>query len=331
MKVGLTLGKFAPLHRGHQFLIETALREMDRVVVMVYGAAETGVPLSKRAGWIRALYPTVEIIEAPDGPLTVGYTPEIKAMHDRYILSRLEGRRITHFYSSEPYGEHVSLALGAADRRVDDARRRFPVSATQVRSDPWLNRRFLDPVVYRDLITKVVFLGAPSTGKTTLAEALALRYETVWMPEYGREYWDAHQLERRLSSAQLVEIAEEHRRREDALILDSKRVFFVDTDASTTRLFSLHYHGTCDPRLDALADEAAARYDLFFLCEDDIPYSDTEDRSGEVNRTMFQQWVRADLARRGIDAVRLNGSLEQRMQRADEVIASVTGEPVRGA
>jgi HTH-type transcriptional regulator, transcriptional repressor of NAD biosynthesis genes len=322
MKVGLTLGKFAPLHRGHQLLIETALREMDRVVVMVYGAPETHQPLPKRAGWIRALYPGVEVIEAPDGPLTVGYTPEITAVHDRYILSRLDGRRITHFYSSEPYGEHVSRALGAVDRRVDEARKRVPVSATQVRSDPWLHRRFIDPIVYRDLIVKVALLGGPSTGKTTLAAALARRHQTVWMPEYGREYWEAHQSERRLSIAQLVEIAEEHRRREDALIADARKLFFVDTDASTTRLFSLHYHGASDPRLDLLAEEAASRYDVFLLCEDDIPYSDTEDRSGEANRAMFQQWVREDLERRGLEAVSLYGTIEQRMRRADEVIAS---------
>ena len=28
-KVGFTIGKFAPLHKGHQYLIETALKEMD--------------------------------------------------------------------------------------------------------------------------------------------------------------------------------------------------------------------------------------------------------------------------------------------------------------
>ena len=26
-KIGFTIGKFAPLHKGHQFLIETALKE----------------------------------------------------------------------------------------------------------------------------------------------------------------------------------------------------------------------------------------------------------------------------------------------------------------
>ena len=35
---GLTLGKFAPFHKGHQFLIETALSQMDEVIAIIYNA-----------------------------------------------------------------------------------------------------------------------------------------------------------------------------------------------------------------------------------------------------------------------------------------------------
>ncbi|WP_144530121.1 adenylyltransferase/cytidyltransferase family protein, partial [Peribacillus simplex] len=35
-KLGLTLGKFAPLHKGHQFMIETALQEVDELIVVIY-------------------------------------------------------------------------------------------------------------------------------------------------------------------------------------------------------------------------------------------------------------------------------------------------------
>ena len=100
--VGLTLGKYAPLHRGHQLVMETALAEMEHVIVVIYDCPEvTSVPLPVRAAWIRRLYPQVEVIEAWDGPLQVGDTPEIRRMHEEYILALLDGRRVTHFYSSE--------------------------------------------------------------------------------------------------------------------------------------------------------------------------------------------------------------------------------------
>ena len=86
-RVGLTLGKFAPLHRSHQHLIETALAETERLVVLIYDCPEViAVPLGVRAAWIRRLYPQVEVIEAVDGPQQVGSAPEITRAHDAYIL-----------------------------------------------------------------------------------------------------------------------------------------------------------------------------------------------------------------------------------------------------
>jgi phosphopantetheine adenylyltransferase len=117
-RVGLTLGKYAPLHRGHQLVIDTALAEMKHVIVVIYDCPEvTSVPLPVRAAWIRRLYPPVEVIEVWDGPLQVGDTPEIMRMHEEYILGLLAGRRVTYFYSSEFYGAHMSAALGAVDGR----------------------------------------------------------------------------------------------------------------------------------------------------------------------------------------------------------------------
>lgn len=321
MSTALTLGKFAPLHKGHQHVIERALAENDHLIVLIYDAPEfTPIPLPRRAGWIRALYPQAEVIECWDGPMEVGDTPEIKRMHEAYILGRLQGRKIDRFYSSEFYGEHVSQALGAQDCRVDPTRAAIPVSGTAIRENPFAHRANLDPVVYWDLVTKVVFLGAPSTGKTTLVQALAERYNTVWMPEYGREYWEEHQSERRLIPEQLVEIAEGHREREERIVMEANRFLFIDTDATTTRQFALYYHGFALPRLEDMARGTLQRYDVFILCEDDIPYDDTWDRSGEVSRKVFQKQIVEDLTLRKIPFVRVGGALEVRVERVGEVL-----------
>ena len=37
-------------------------------------------------------------------------------------------------------------------------------------------------------IVKVVLFGPESTGKTTLSKQLSKHYNTVWAPEYAREY-----------------------------------------------------------------------------------------------------------------------------------------------
>ena len=316
MRTGLTLGKFAPLHKGHQYLIERALEQVDRLIVIVYGCPDLiPVPLSRRAGWIRELYPGIEVIEAPDGPLEVGKTRTVMRRHEEYILRRLAGRRITHFFSSEFYGEHVSRALGARDCRIDEARVRVPISASQIRLHYFAHRRWLDDLVYRSLVTKVLFLGAPSTGKTTLARTMAERLGTNWMPEYGHTYWLEHAVDRRLSPQQLVHIAQEHMQREDRLLDTSDRFLFVDTSALTTFHFALDYHGFALPALQEMARISEDRYDHVFLCDDDIPYADTWDRSGAGHRSGFQEMIREDLKTRSISHVLLQGDLETRVER----------------
>ena len=171
-----------------------------------------------------------------------------------------------------------------------------------------------------ETIIRVVFLGAPSTGKTSLCKALAEKYKTVWMPEYGREYWIEHQRNRRLSPQQLVEIAEGHIEREDRLLPAANRFLFVDTEAIVTYHFALDYHGKALPRLEALADASGQRYDIFFICEPDIPYDDTWERSGAQHRARFQEQIRADLVRRGIRFVSLRGTLQERVAQVVAVL-----------
>lgn len=320
MRRGLTLGKFAPFHRGHQMLLETALAEMDELVVMVYATDVTEVPLQVRAGWIRDLYPKVRIIEAWDGPDGYGDTPEIRSEQETYILRKLNGLRITHFYSSEFYGNHVSQALDAVDRRVDEARVVIPISGTDLRADYFTGREYLAPRVYKDLITKVCFMGAPSTGKTTLARTMAVRHNTKWMPEYGAEYWLEHQIDRRITLDQFEEIAPEHNRREDILTLESRKYLFCDTNPITTYVFAKDYHGCAGRVLTQLAREAERRYDLFILCDTDIPYAETWDRSGDQKRKWFQDQIVGDLAERRVPFFRVNGALEERIAQVDAIL-----------
>ncbi len=319
--VGLILGKFAPLHRGHQLLIETALAEVGHVIVVIYDSPKaTPIPLTVRAQWIRRLHPRVEVIEGWGGPPDTGLTREIMDIQESYILKLLGGRSVTHFYSSEAYGEHMSRALGAVNRIVDEARCRVPVSATRIREDAFRHREFLSPVVYRDLIVNIVFVGAPSSGKTTISQRLASEYQTVWMPEYGREYWMEHQVDRRLTLDQLAEIAEGHISREDDMLLKANRILFTDTNAITTFVFSLSYHGCASERLTRLAEAGEKRYDLVFLCDIDIPYDDTWDRSGEVERRNFQQQIIADLKVRRIPYILLSGTIDERCATVRSVV-----------
>lgn len=319
-KIGLTLGKYAPFHKGDEYVVKTMLREMDEVIVVIYDTPVTPIPLHIRAGWIRSLFPDVTVVEAWDGPDGYSNDREHEIREEQYILGLLGGKQITAFYSSEFYGEHMSKALGCVDRRVDEARSAVPVSATIIRENPFQYRHYISDAVYRDLIVKAVFLGAMSTGKSTIAEALAKRYHTTFTSEYGRDYWTEHQIDRRISLEAFDEIAVGHIRREEEAFLSANRYCFVDTNAITTYMFALDYHGRAPELLTRLALENAMRYDLFFLCEDDIPYDDTWDRSGDQKRHIFHKQIIADLHMRRIPFISLKGNLETRIRRVGEVL-----------
>ena len=42
-------------------------------------------------------------------------------------------------------------------------------------------------------VVRVAILGAESSGKSTLASALAARHHSLWVPEFLREFVDTHQ------------------------------------------------------------------------------------------------------------------------------------------
>jgi NadR type nicotinamide-nucleotide adenylyltransferase len=291
--------------------------------VVVYDDPEvTPVPLNIRAGWIRKLYPTVEVIEGVNAPNAMGNTPEIEKIQEDYILGLLKGKKITHFFSSEFYGNHMSKALGAMNREVDRKRIAIPTSGTAIRENLFLNKKYLSPIVYKDLVNNIVFLGAPSTGKTTLVKKLAEEFKTVGMPEFGKEYWEKHQVNRRLTLEQLVEIAEGHLEREDKIMYEANEYLFTDTNAITTYLFSLYYHGKAKDKLTELAIMAEKRYDRVFVCDTDIPYEDTWDRSGDANRKEIQDQILKDLDDRKITYSILSGSVKERIEKVKNTLAS---------
>lgn len=319
--IGLFIGKFAPFHKGHEFAVESALKEVNDLTIVIYNSSETtNVPLNIRSNWIKTLFPSVNVIEAWDGPPETGYTAEIKKKQENYILNLLGKKKITHFYSSEKYGEHMSAALNAKNRTIDLNREKIPISATEIRKDPFKCRKYLDPVVYRDLIANIVFMGGPSTGKSTIAEEMAKEFKTEFMEEYGREYWDNNNVDRRLTLKQLTELAEGHIEREDKCLGKANKYLFTDTNAITTYLFSLYYHGKADPKLKNIAEKCIKRYDLVFLCDTDIPYDDTEDRSGEVNREMMQKQTIDYLTKHKIPYMILKGDLNKRMEKVKKIL-----------
>ncbi len=324
---GLVLGKFAPLHRGHQYLIETARSQVGRLYVLVYeDEGLSKAPLTTRARWVRYLYPDVTVIEGHGSPTCTGMDEQTKRTQDEYLrkVARDNDVRFTHFFASEKYVEHVAAALGATPVMVDQERLREPISATRIRDNPHGMKAWLHPYVYRDLVEKVVFLGAESTGKSTLAARLAEVYQTTHVPEYGRAYWlENRDAAGKLGALDMVAIAAGHRMMEDMACEVANRYCFIDTNALTTRLFARAYGVETPLLLSYWADQCVSRYRHVFVCDTDIPYEQDGTRGSVVGQAYQQQAVINDLYHRGIEYHLLRGTVEKRVA---QVVAAL-GEP----
>lgn len=154
-KIGFTIGKFAPFHKGHQYLIETALKEMDKMIVVVYDTDLINIETEKRAEWIKKLYPSVEIKFAHNPPSQYGLDEESVNIQMKYLSKIIEDEKPTHFYSSEKYGASVAKYMNLVDRRVDNERKNVPIRAEIIRKNIEENKKWLEDEVYKDYKNKI--------------------------------------------------------------------------------------------------------------------------------------------------------------------------------
>ena len=101
MKIGFTIGKFAPLHKGHQYLIEKALQEMDKFYVIIYETKVTKISLETRASWIQKIYPEVNIIYAKNPPSTYGLDEKSVKIQTDYLKEKVKISQLLKQYLKE--------------------------------------------------------------------------------------------------------------------------------------------------------------------------------------------------------------------------------------
>ncbi|MCG8235109.1 ATP-binding protein [Tenacibaculum finnmarkense] len=170
-------------------------------------------------------------------------------------------------------------------------------------------------------LVKVVLFGPESTGKTTLSGQLARHYNTVWTPEFAREYLqDKWNNERKICEQKdIIPIAEGQIKLENELSKKADKILICDTDLLETKVYSEEYYGGF---VDANLDEAAIKntYDIYFLTYIDTPWEadDLRDKPGE-RLEMFTAFENT-LIKYKRPYILLKGDKETRLKKAVEII-----------
>lgn len=129
------------------------------------------------------------------------------------------------------------------------------------------------------MLKKIVILGPESTGKSTLCSLLAAHYNTLWVPEYAREYLTIHGTAYTYDS--LLDIAKgqvalEERYTQQLTLQQPPAatppaLLFIDTDMHVMKVWCEFVYGKCH---QWILDQIVARtYDLFLLCDTDLPWA----------------------------------------------------------
>ena len=166
-------------------------------------------------------------------------------------------------------------------------------------------------------VIKVVLFGPESTGKTTLSRQLARHYNTVWAPEYAREYlqkkWNNER--KTCENSDILPIAIGQMEIENRLAKKADKVLICDTDLLETKVYSEEYYGGfVDPLLDDAA--IANSYDLYFLTYIDTPWEEDDLRDRPALRIeMFNAFEHA-LKKYHRPYILLQGNKETRLKTA---------------
>lgn len=170
------------------------------------------------------------------------------------------------------------------------------------------------------IISKIALFGPESTGKTTLARQLADHFQTVWAPEFARDYlqqkWDVSK--QICEPEDLLPIAIGQTKLENEALLTANHFLFCDTCLLVTKVFSEIYYNFCDPVLDKAARKH--KYDLFFLTDIDMPWEKDDLRDAPQDRENTFAIFRQALIDNNKPYITLSGNAEARLKKAVKII-----------
>ncbi len=192
------------------------------------------------------------------------------------------------------------------------------------------------------MLKKIVIIGPESTGKSTLCTQLAAHYNTLWCPEYAREYLLKHGMNYTfddlltIAKGQLAledKYAEEVQKSEMRKVLPDKssglpvfpssRLLFVDTDMYVMKVWCEFVFGKCHRFI--LEQIIERKYDLYLLCNIDLPWvsDDLREYPDLASRQKLYSIYKDIMINQSVPWVDIHGDHEQRLTKAIEGVNKI--------
>ena len=177
-------------------------------------------------------------------------------------------------------------------------------------------------------LKKIVLLGPESTGKTTLCQQLAKHFDTLWVEEYARHYLNTNGKEYTksdidnivLGQIQNEEATTQLLHKNISPYLQQSATLFIDTDLYVLKIWSEIAFNHCNNKI--LNEIASRKYDLYLLCEPDIPWEKDalREHPDEKIRTKIFHHYKDAMIHQHVPWQIINGKYEERLARAIDAV-----------
>ena len=321
MSRGLILGKFMPPHAGHVTLINAARALVDELTILVCSLPGDPISSDKRRSWMEELFPDCRICEHSDpAPEDPDADPEFWPIWEKIVACH-HPEPIDYIFAGESDGAELARHVGG---RFVPLGTRFlgadrdgigGLSGSAVRGAPWRYWNYLPRPVRLHYGLTVCLHGIESVGKSTLAERLAVHYQTTLVGEYGRSHCETHGTDCREEDLMLIGKAQQAMI--DAARPWANRLLIADTDALMTAAWSQMMIGympdqmLCHPKAD-----------LYLMLAPDAPFVDDGTRVYKTaeKRDQFHRIARDALVLSRTNFIEVKGSWDERFEAAVSAI-----------
>lgn len=171
-------------------------------------------------------------------------------------------------------------------------------------------------------LIKIVLTGPESSGKTTLAKALAEHYQVPLVPEYAREYLENIGLA--YTQNDLLQIAKGQAKLKAEYLAQNPSILISDTDQVVMKVWSEVRFQTCHPWIIEQLNQSDTH--LYILCQPDIPWEYDALREDETSRDMLYERYLETLEQFQLPYLEVGGALSKRCQIALETIQQLQKE-----
>ncbi len=166
-------------------------------------------------------------------------------------------------------------------------------------------------------VKKIALIGPESTAKTMLSIELAEHFNTMWVPEFSRDYIST--LNRKYTLDDIQYCTKAQLRSEEEKLLAAENFLFCDTELIVAKVWCEDVFKTVPPWIEKMIDDH--RYDLFLLTTPDISFQPDSVRENPHRREFFYNRYKDEIEKRNFSYEIIEGKGDLRLSNALNAIA----------